>query len=192
MNPKVDAFLRDARQWQVEFKKLRAIALDCGLSEELKWGKPGYTLENKNIILIQGFKKYCALLFFKGALLKDTKGILKKMGENTQAGRQVRFTSPGQIDALQAVLRDYIQEAIQVEKSGLKVEFKKASEFPVPEEFQKKLNAMPALKTAFKALTPGRQRGYLMYFSAAKQAQTREVRVAKCTPQILKGKGLND
>ncbi len=191
-NPKVDAFLRDASQWREEFKKLRIIALDCGLTEELKWGKPGYTLEDKNIVLIQGFKAYCALLFFKGALLKDAKGILKKMGENTQAGRQVRFTSVQEIAGLQPVLKEYIQQAIEVEKAGLKVAFKKPSEFAVPEEFQNKLKAMPALKAAFKALTPGRQRGYLLYFSAAKQSQTRESRIEKCVPQILKGKGFNE
>jgi uncharacterized protein YdeI (YjbR/CyaY-like superfamily) len=191
-NSKVDAFLRNAQKWREEFRELRRMLLECGLSEELKWGKPAYTLEDKNIVLIQGFKEYCALLFFKGALLKDANHILTKMGENTQAARQVRFRSLREIAELKPILKNYVKEAIGVEKAGLKVEFKKASEFAIPEEFQKKLNATAALKAAFKSLTPGRQRGYLIYFSKPKQSQTRESRIEKCAPQILKGKGLND
>ena len=188
MNPKVDAFLSEAGQWREEFEALRRIALGCGLAEELKWGKPCYALQESNIVLIHGFKEYCALLFMKGALLKDARGILVQQTEHVQAARQIRFTNVREIVKMKA----YIQEAIKVEKSGLKVTYKKTSEFEMPEEFQKKLDAIPALKAAFGALTPGRQRGYLLYFSAAKQSQTRESRVEKWLPHILKGKGLDD
>jgi len=191
-NPKVDAFLREAEQWQEEFKKLRSIILSCPLTEELRWGKPCYTFQNGNIVLIHGFKEYCALLFFKGALLKDTSSILVQQTENVQAARQVRFTSVREIAKLKPILKAYIHEAIEAEKAGLKVKFKKTSEFNIPEEFQNKLNKIPALKTAFEALTPGRQRGYILYFSAAKQSETRESRIEKCMDQIFDGKGLND
>jgi len=191
-NPKVDFFFRKAEKWQEEYEKLRTIVLDCGLIEELKWGVPCYTYENSNIVLIHGFKEYCALLFHKGALIKDPIGILVQQTENVQAARQIRFTNVEEIDEMEHVLKAYIQEAIEVEKSGLEVEFKKTSEFNMPEEFQKKLDEDPALKTAFEALTPGRQRGYLLYFSAPKQSKTRETRVEKYTQHILDGKGLND
>jgi uncharacterized protein YdeI (YjbR/CyaY-like superfamily) len=192
MNPKVDFFFSQAGQWQQEFQKLRTLILDCGLSEQLRWGKPCYTFENSNIVLIHGFKDYCAVLFFKGALLKDHKGILIQQTENVQAARQIRFTQLQEIVHMKSILQAYVKEAIEVEKAGLEVNYKKTSEFKVPEEFQNKLDKTPALKTAFKALTPGRQRGYLLYFSAPKQSKTREFRIEKCTPQILKGKGLND
>jgi uncharacterized protein YdeI (YjbR/CyaY-like superfamily) len=191
-NPKVDAVLRKAEKWREEMAQLRRIVLDCGLTEELKWYQPCYTFQDRNIVLIHGFKEYCALLFMKGALLKDAKGILVQQTENVQAGRQIRFTSAQQITRLEPVLKAYIREAVAVEKAGLKVELKKTSEFRVPEEFQHKLDEIPALKSAFEALTPGRQRGYLLYFSAAKQAKTRESRIEKCRPQILRGKGLQD
>jgi uncharacterized protein YdeI (YjbR/CyaY-like superfamily) len=192
MNPKVDEYLKKAKQWQEEFKKLRSILLGCQLAEELKWGKPCYSFQNSNVVIMQGFKEYCALLFCKGALLKDTKGILVQQTENVQAARQIRFTNLREIVALEAIVKAYIREAIEVEKAGLQVVYKKTSEFKMPEEFQNKLNELPALKTAFEALTPGRQRGYLLYFSAAKQSQTRASRVEKCMRQILKGKGLDD
>ncbi len=192
VNPKVDVYFNKAQRWQKESKKLRTIVLDCGLAEELKWGQPCYTFQEKNIVLIHGFKEYCALLFFKGALLKDPKGILIQQTKNVQAGRQIRFTQVREIVAMEPVLKAYIHEAIEVEKAGLKVRHKETSEFTVPEEFQKKLDEIPALRTAFDALTPGRQRAYLFYFSAAKQSKTRESRVEKWMPQILKGKGLND
>lgn len=192
MNPKVDAFLSEAKKWQKEFKKLRTIVLDCGLTEELKWGVPCYTFEKTNIVLIHGFKEYCALLFFKGALLKDAKGVLIQQTENVQASRQIRFTDVRQIVKTEPILKAYIREAIEVEKAGLKLDFKKTSEFKIPEELQKKLSEVPALKTAFDALTPGRQRAYILYFSAPKQSKTRESRVEKCMQQILKGKGLDD
>jgi uncharacterized protein YdeI (YjbR/CyaY-like superfamily) len=191
-NPRIDFFFNKAGKWQAEYKKLRGIALDCGLTEELKWGKPCYALEKHNIVLIHGFKEYCALLFFKGALLKDPKGILIQQTENVQSARQVRFNALQEIVKSAATLKAYIKEAIQVEKSGLKVTLKKTSEFKMAEEFQNKLDKMPALKKAFYALTPGRQRGYLLHFSAPKQSQTREARIEKCAPQILNGKGLND
>ncbi len=191
-NPKVDAVLRQATKWRDELETLRSIALDCDLTEELKWYQPCYTSQGKNIVLIHGFKEYCALLFFKGALLKDPKGILIQQTENVQAGRQIRFTSVRENVRMKPVLKAYIREAIAAEKAGLKVKLKKTSDFKVPEEFQTKLNELPALKTAFQSLTPGRQRGYLHYFSSAKQPQTRAARVEKCTPQILKGKGLDD
>jgi len=192
MNPKVDEYLRKAKTWQEEMKKLRTIVLDCGLTEELKWGCPCYTFEKSNIVLIHGFKEYCALLFFKGALLKDGKGILIQQTENVQAGRQIRFTNFREIVKMKTVLKAYIHEAIEVEKAGLKVKYKKTSEFKIPEEFQNKLDETPALRKAFDALTPGRQRAYIFYFSQPKQSKTRASRVEKCMQQILKGKGLND
>ncbi len=192
MNPKVDFFFNKASKWQDEFEKLRMIILDCGLTEELKWGQPCYLFEKKNIVLIHGFKEYCALLFFKGALLKNSRGILIQQTENVQAARQIRFTSVREIVKMEKILEAYIYEAIEVEEAGLKVSLKKTKEFPMPEEFQKKLDKNATLKTAFKALTPGRQRGYLLYFSAAKQSTTRESRIEKYTKQILNGMGLND
>jgi uncharacterized protein YdeI (YjbR/CyaY-like superfamily) len=192
MNPKVDVFLSKAQTWQEEFKKLRMIVLDCGLTEELKWGKPCYTFQKSNVVILQGFKEYCALMFFKGALLKDANGILIKPGERTQAGRQIRFTHVREIVEMEPVLKAYIDEAIEVEKAGLKVNFKKTSDFIIPEEFQNKLDEIPALKTAFNTLTPGRQRAYILYFSTPKQSKTRESRVEKCIKRILDGKGLND
>src|SRR2546423_1104533 len=191
-NPKVDWFFTKATQWQEEYEKLRMIVLDCGLTEELKWGCPCYTFEKRNIVLMHGFKEYCALLFHKGALLKDPKGTLIQQTENVQSARQIRFTSVREIIKLKPVLKAYINEAIEVERAGVKVPLKKTKEFNVPEEFQNKLNESAALKKAFKALTPGRQRGYLLYFSAPKQSKTRESRVEKSIPQILVGKGLND
>jgi len=191
-NPKVDRYLRKAKKWQEELEKLRMIILDCQLTEELKWGVPCYTFQKSNIVLIHGFKEYCALLFFKGALLKDANGILIQQTENVQAARQIRFTNVREIVEMEPILKAYIYEAIEVEKAGLKVNFKKTSEFKIPEEFQKKLDETPALKKAFAALTPGRQRGYLFYFSQPKQSKTRESRVEKCMQQILNGKGLND
>jgi uncharacterized protein YdeI (YjbR/CyaY-like superfamily) len=192
MNPKVDVYLSKAKKWQEEMKKLRVIILDCQLTEELKWGKPCYTFQESNIVLINGFKEYCALLFFKGALLNDANGILNRIGENTQAGRQIRFTNVREIVEMEPILKAYIYEAIEVEKAGMKVNYRKTSEFIIPEEFQNRLDEIPALKTAFDALTPGRQRAYILYFSAPKQSKTRESRVEKCMQQILNGKGLND
>jgi uncharacterized protein YdeI (YjbR/CyaY-like superfamily) len=191
-NPKVDWYFNKTTKWQEELEKLRAIVLDCGLTEELKWGCPCYTFEKSNIVLIHTFKEYCALLFFKGALLKDPKGILVQQTKNVQAARQIRFSNVREIVKLKPTVKAYINEAIEVERAGLKVKLKKTSEFKVPGEFQKKLDEDAALKKAFKALTPGRQRGYVLYFSAPKQSKTREARVEKSTPQILKGKGLND
>jgi uncharacterized protein YdeI (YjbR/CyaY-like superfamily) len=192
MNPKVDKYLSKAKKWQEEFQKLRTIILDCQLTEELKWGCPCYTFQEKNIVLMHGFKEYCALLFFKGALLKDAKCILIQQTENVQAARQIRFTNVREIVKMETVLKAYINEAIEVEKAGLKVNLKKTTEFIIPEEFQKKLDENPALKAAFDELTPGRQRAYIFYFSAPKQSKTRESRVEKCMQQILNGKGLND
>ena len=192
MNPKVDVYLSKAKKWQEEFEKLRMIVLDCQLTEELKWGDPCYTFQKSNIVLIHGFKEYCALLFFKGALLNDANGILIQQTENVQAARQIRFTNVREIVEMEPILKAYIHEAIEVEKAGLKVNFKKNTEFIIPEEFQNKLDEIPALKTAFDALTPGRQRAYILYFSAPKQSKTRESRVEKCMQQILNGKGLND
>jgi uncharacterized protein YdeI (YjbR/CyaY-like superfamily) len=189
MDPKVDEYLRKAKKWQEEFEKLRRISLDCGLTEELKWGKPCYTFQKSNIVILQGFKEFCALLFCKGALLNDPKGILKKFG--WQAARRIPFTNVREIVEMEPILKTCIHEAIEVEKAGLKVNFKKNPE-PIPEELQNKLDEIPALKSAFDALTPGRQRGYILYFSAAKQSKTRESRVEKCMRQILNGKGLND
>jgi uncharacterized protein YdeI (YjbR/CyaY-like superfamily) len=192
MNPKVDFYFNNANKWQEEIEQLRLIVLDCGLTEELKWGCPCYTYNNSNIVLIHVFKEYCAFLFFKGALLNDSNGILIRQTENVQAARQVRFTNVAEIVEMEPVLKAYIFEAIEVEKAGLKVELKKTAEFAIPEEFQNKLDAMPALKAAFNALTPGRQRAYLFYFSAPKQSKTRESRVEKYMQQILEGKGLDD
>jgi uncharacterized protein YdeI (YjbR/CyaY-like superfamily) len=192
MNPKVDRYLGKSKKWQEEFEKLRMIILDCGLTEELKWGHPCYTFQKSNIVLIHGFKEYCALLFFKGALLKDANRILIQQTENVQAARQIRFTNVREIVEMEPILKVYISEAIEVEKAGLEVDYKKTSEFKIPEEFQNKLDENPALKTAFDALTPGRQRGYILYFSAPKQSKTRESRVEKRMQQILNGKGLND
>jgi len=191
-NPKVEAFLDRTKKWHDEFEKLRTIILDCGLAEELKWGCPCYTFRKRNIVLIHGFKEYCALLFFKGVLLKDPRGILIQQTKNVQAARQIRFTNAREIIKLKTILKAYVREAIEVEKAGRKVNYKKTSEFKVPAEFQNRLDQKPALKTAFYALTPGRQRAYLFYFSQAKQSQTRESRVAKSIPHILKGKGLDD
>jgi len=190
-NPKVDFFFRKGN-WEEEFEKLRKICLDCGLTEELKWGCPCYTFEKGNVVLIHGFKEYCALLFFKGALLKDPKGILIQQTKNVQSARQIRFTSIKEIVKLKPILKAYIREATEVQKSGLKVKLKKTSDFKIPEEFQTKLDDMPALKTAFKALTPGRQRAYIYHFSQPKRSRTRESRVGKYVQQILNGKGLND
>ncbi|MBO9701738.1 MAG: YdeI/OmpD-associated family protein [Sporocytophaga sp.] len=192
MNHKVDFYFNEAQKWQEEIEQLRTIVLDCGLTEELKWGTPCYVSEKRNIVLIHVFKEYCALLFFKGALLKDNKGILIQQTENVQSARQVRFTNVKEILKLAKTLKSYIYEAVEVEKAGLKVELKKTSDYPIPEEFQKKLDKMKALKTAFEALTPGRQRAYIFYFSQPKQSKTRESRVENCIPQILDGKGLND
>jgi len=192
LNPKVDAFLSKAKNWQTEFEKLRSIVLDCDLTEDFKWMHPCYTFDDKNIVLIHGFKEYCALLFHKGALLKDEKGILIQQTENVQAARQIRFTNIQQINDMEAIIKAYILEAIEVEKSGLEVEFKKNTEYIVPEEFQMKLDEIPELKTAFEELTPGRQRAYLLYFAAPKQSKTRVSRVEKYIPQILDGKGLKD
>jgi len=191
-NPKVDVFLSTAEKWRKEMAKLRSILLGGQLTEELKWGKPCYTFQNSNVVIILPLKEYCALLFCKGALLKDAHGMLVKAGENTQAARHIRLTAIREIVEKETILKGYIQQAIDAEKAGLKVNYKKITEFKVPEELQKKLDEIPALKTAFKALTPGRQRGYLLYFSAAKQSTTRESRVEKWMPQILQGKGLMD
>jgi len=192
MNPKVDFFFDKAEKWQAEFKQLRTIILDCGLTEELKWGQPCYTFQDSNIVLMHGFKEYCALLFFKGALLNDANDILIQQTENVQSARQIRFTNAKEIVKLKNILKAYIYEAIEVEKAGLKVPLKKTTEYRIPEEFQKKLDKSKALKTAFNALTPGRQRAYLLHFSSPKQSATRESRVEKSIPQILKGKGIND
>ena len=192
MNPKVDKFLSKTRKWHEEFEKLRTIVLECGLTEEFKWMHPCYTYRNNNIVLIHGFKEYCALLFFKGALLNDAEGILIRQTENVQAARQIRFTRVNEIIKLKPVLKRYVFEAIEIEKAGLKVEFKKTSDFKIPEEFQIKLDKNPALKTAFYNLTPGRQRAYLFYFSQAKQSKTRTSRVEKYIRKILDGKGLDD
>ncbi len=192
MNPKVDFYFNNAKKWQNELNKLRLIILDCSLSEELKWGVPCYTFQQKNIVIIHAFKEYCAILFVKGALLKDAKRILIQQTENVQAGRQIRFTHVGEIVEIEPMLKTYIYEAIEVEKAGLKVDFKKNTELLFPEEFQQKLDENPALKTAFNSLTPGRQRAYNLYFSSPKQSKTRILRVEKCLQQILNGKGLND
>ena len=192
LHPTVDAVLAKAKAWKDEMLALRAIALDSGLTEDFKWGQPCYTLDGHNVVLIHGFKEYCALLFFKGALMQDPKGILIQQTENVQSARQVRFTSLQEIVKLQAVLKTYIRAAIEVEKAGLKVVHKSTEEFEVAEEFQNRLDKTPTLKKAFEALTPGRQRAYLLHFSSAKQSKTRESRIEKCLPMILDGKGLND
>lgn len=192
MNPKTDFFFNEASQWQKEFEKLRAIALSTELVEELKWGCPCYTYEGKNIFLIHGFKEYCALLFFKGALMKDPDNILIQQSENVQAARQIRFTDLEQINDLEKILKTYMFEAVEIEESGAKVEMKKTKEFEMVEEFQHQLDKNVSLKKAFEALTPGRQRAYLLHFSSPKQSKTRESRIEKCIPQILAGKGLND
>ena len=192
MNPKVDFFFNNANKWQEEVSILRKVALDSPLTEELKWGCPCYTFQKSNVVLIHSFKEYCAFLFFKGALLHDNKGILIRQTDNVQAARQIRFTNVQQIVKLERILKAYIYEAIEVEKAGLKVNFKKISEYIIPEEFQKKLDELPLLKTAFDALTPGRKRAYLFYFSQPKQSKTRNLRVEKYMSQILNGKGLND
>ncbi|MFE5429390.1 YdeI family protein [Peribacillus simplex] len=192
MNPKVDEFLSKAKKWQEEYEMLRNIVLDCELNEEFKWMHPCYTFEKKNIVLIHGFKEYCALLFHKGALLQDAHGILIQQTENVQGARQIRFTNVQEIVATESILKAYIHEAIEVEKAGLEVDFKKNEEFIIPEELHNKFDEIPALKTAFEALTPGRQRAYILHFSQPKQSKTRESRVEKCMQKILNGKGLKD
>ena len=192
MNPKVDWFFSKDTKWQKEYEKLRTTVLDCGLIEELKWGCPCYTFENTNIVLIHGFKEYCALLFFKGALLNDPNGILIQQTKNVQSARQTRFTNIREIVKMEKILKSYIYEAIEVERAGLKVKLKKTEDFKIPAEFKTKLDKLPALKKAFDALTPGRQRAYIFYFSQAKQSKTREARVEKYMKQILNGKGLDD
>lgn len=190
-NPKVDAFLERANSWQKEMKQLRKILLDCQLNEELKWGKPCYTYQGSNIVIVQGFKDFCAILFPKGALLKDPRKLLEKPGKNTQAGRRIPFTDAKKITGMESTIKSYVREAIKLENAGLKVALKKKPE-PVPAELQHMLDLNPAFKSAFKALTPGRQRAYILHFSAAKQAKTRAARVEKYVPKILKGQGLND
>ncbi len=192
MNPKVDAFISRADKWQEEYKQLRRIILDCQLTEELKWGVPCYTYQDKNVLLMHGFKEYCAILFVKGALLQDTLSILIQQTKNVQAGRQIRFTNADEIVEMETILKAYILEAIEVEKAGLEVNYKKTEDFTIPDEFQNKLNEIPQLKAAFRELTPGRQRAYIFYFSQPKLSKTREARVEKSIPQILDGKGLND
>lgn len=192
LNPKVDAFLAREKRWSSEMSELRKIALSCALTEEMKWGKPCYTLDDKNVVLIHGFKQYCAYLFFKGALLKDPQGILITQTEHVQAARQIRFTQVGEIVKLKATLKRYIQQAIEVEKAGLSVAFKKTSEFAVPSELQIRLDRSAALKKAFASLTPGRQRAYLLHFGSAKQSATRAARIEKHLSRILEGKGLDD
>lgn len=190
MNPKVDLYLNNATRWQKEIEKLRMIILECGLTEELKWGKPCYTFQEKNVVVIQGFKEYCALLFFKGMLLKNADGVLVKTGENTRVGRQIRFTDAREITKMKTILKATVHEAIEVEKAGLKVKVEKNPEHKIPEELTAKFTETPALKKAFYALTPGRQRAYIFYFSAPKQSKTRVSRIEKCAKQILGGKGL--
>ena len=192
MSPAIKAFLGKATTWQEAYTELRKIVLSCGLTEAFKWGNPCYTTDDENVVLIHGFKDYCALLFFKGALMKDPNGILVQQTANVQAARQIRFTSADEIRRMKEILKVYIKDAIAIEKSGAKVEFKETKEFFVPEEFQIKLDVMPDVKEAFEALTPGRQRGYLLHFAAAKQSRTREARVEKCMPKIFEGKGLDD
>jgi uncharacterized protein YdeI (YjbR/CyaY-like superfamily) len=192
MNPKVDTFLDEAKKWQDETRELRRIILDCQLTEELKWRQPCYTFQGSNVVIIQGFKAYCAMMFFKGALLKDSEGILVRPGKHTQAGRQIRFTNPREITQKEATLRSYIREAIDLEKAGLNVKLKETSDLKLPEEFRSRLDDSKVLRTAFEALTPGRQRAYIFYFSSAKQSKTRQSRVERHIPRILDGKGLND
>ena len=191
-NPKVDFFFNKAKKWQEEYKKLRTIILDCGLTEEYKWMHPCYTFQESNVVLIHGFKEYCAILFIKGALLKDTKHVLIQQTENVQAGRQIRFTNVREIVKLEPTLKAYIHEAIEVEKAGLKVKLKKTADYKIPKELQNKLDENLALKEAFYALTPGRQRGYIYYFSQPKLSKTREARIEKYIDRILDGIGLND
>jgi uncharacterized protein YdeI (YjbR/CyaY-like superfamily) len=191
MNVSVDAYVVQARQWREVIEQLRSVVLDCGLTEEFKWGKPCYSFEGTNIVVIQGFKAYCALLFMKGYLLTDPENVLVKTGENTRVGRQMRFATAQDVIEMEPVLKAYIREAIDAERSGLKVELAETSR-PVPEEFIAKLDEIPALEKAFDALTPGRQRAYIIYFSAPKQSGTRELRIEKCIQRILNGKGLND
>jgi uncharacterized protein YdeI (YjbR/CyaY-like superfamily) len=191
-NPKVDAYVEESTSWKDALRKLRAIALDCQLDEELKWGVPCYSFNDSNIVLLHTFKEYCAILFFKGALLKDQEGILVQQTKNVQAARQIRFTSAGEVDAHKAAIKAYIEEAIAVDKAGLKVEFKDTADFDMAPEFQARLDDSPQLQEAFEALTPGRQRAYLLYFAEAKQSATRSARVDKCAPRILAGKGLKD
>ncbi|NND33361.1 MAG: hypothetical protein HKN76_12290 [Saprospiraceae bacterium] len=192
MNPKVDFFFEKATKWQQEYNKLRTIILDCGLTEELKWGKPCYTFQSSKIVIIHGFKEYCALLYPKGVLLNDEDNILIQQTENVQAARQIRFTNIREIQNLESTLKAYTYEAIEVEKAGLKVEMKKTKDYKIPTEFKEKLDGIPELKSAFKTLTPGRQRAYILHFSQPKQSKTRASRVEKYLPNILKGKGLND
>lgn len=192
MNPEVDFYFDEAKKWQKEQEFMRTIAIDCQLTEELKWGVPCYTFQKNNVVLIHAFKDYCAFLFFKGVLLNDSNGILIQQTENTQATRQIRFNNVQEIVAIKSILKNYIYEAIEVEKAGLQVNFKKTTEFAIPEEFQKKLDDVSGLKKAFEALTPGRQRAYLLHFSQPKQSKTRESRVEKYIDQIFDGKGLND
>lgn len=192
MNPKVDAYISALDQWQEVMLELQRILLDCGLEEELKWGSPCYSFQKGNVVVMGGLKDYCALGFFKGALLQDEQNILLKPGEHTQSARSIAFTSVAQVQAMEQVLKNYVFEAMEIERAGLKVEFKKTDEFPMPEELQQKLDAIPELKAAFEALTPGRQRGYLLYFADAKQSKTRMDRIDKYIPQILKGKGMLD
>lgn len=191
-SPKVDAYFERQKDWREESQALRKIVLSCGLTEELKWGEPCYTVDKANVVIIHGFKEYCALLFFKGALMKDPNGILIRQTENVQGARQIRFADLGEIGQMQDILTTYVQAAVAVEKAGLKVEYRKTEEFPVPEEFQLRLDAEPTLKAAFEALTPGRQRAYLLNFAAPKQTKTREGRIEKNVQRILEGKGLND
>lgn len=192
MNPKVDFYFDKAKKWQDELELLRDIVLDCGLTEELKWGSPCYTFENRNIVIVHAFKEYCALLFFKGALLSDPNGLLIQQTGNVQSGRQVRFTGKSAITKNKAALKAYVYEAVEVEKSGLKVPLKKTQDYAIPEEFQSALKAQPELKAAFEALTPGRQRAYLLYFAAPKQSKTRLSRIERSVQLIMDGKGLND
>ena len=192
LNPKVDFYFSKAKKWKQELEALRTIILDCHVAEELKWGVPCYTFQKKNIVLIHVFKEYWRMLFFKGALLKDAHGILIQQTKNTQAVRQIRFTNVREIEEMELIVKAYVYEAIEVEKAGLKVDLKRTSEFTIPDEFQRKLDAIPGLKTAFEALTPGRQRAYILHFSAPKQSKTRESRVEKCMEQILNGRGLDD
>lgn len=191
-NPKIDPFFRKAKQWKEEFERLREIVLECELTEDFKWMHPCYTHDGKNIVLIHGFKNYCALLFHKGALLKDPHGMLVQQTENVQSARQLRFTGLDQIEERQLIIQSYIDEAIEIEKAGLQVEFKQTKEYEMPEELLNKFAEMPELKTAFEALTPGRQRGYLYYFAGAKQSKTRESRIEKYLPHIFAGKGMDD
>ncbi len=191
-NARVDAYFRRTEAWRAELGQLRKILLGCGLTEELKWGKPCYTVQAANVVVVLPLKNYCALLFCKGALLRDAQRLLIKPGENTQAARQMRFTALREITEKEAVLTSYIRQAIEVEKAGLEVVYKKTSDYVIPQEFQNKLDESPTLKNAFEALTPGRQRAYILYFSAAKQSKTREARVEKCRPRMMQGKGLND